>query len=185
MSSRKREDVWLKPEINECYFGRICIYLWHISSSASFVSIWLLLNSYPYPKCHRLFTRGFQFGQVPLPLVSRVHFQGICQNRFLYLIERSSEALVTLFWETSSIKSEEISANGMPCPGGMSVGIRSSFCWLYWSSSQVLHAFVVMVVISWYNPSHLRCWPLAWFSLFLLVAFGGWPKYISAALQEW
>ena len=62
------------------------------------------------------------------PLVSRVHFQGICHNRFLYLLERSSEALVTLFWATSSIKSEEISANGMPCPGGMSVGIRSSFC---------------------------------------------------------
>ena len=86
---------------------------------------------------------------------------------------------------TSSIKSEEISANGMPCPGGMSVGIRSSFCWLYWSSSQVRHAFVIMVVMSWYKPSHLRCWPLAWFSLFLLVACGGWPKYTSAASQEW
>ena len=175
MSSRKREDAWLKPEINKCYFGRICIYLWHISSSAPFVSIWLLLNSYPYPKCQRLFIRGFQFGQVPLPLVSW----------FLFLLERSSEALVTRFWATSSIKSEEISANGIPCPGGMSVGIRSSFCWLYWSSSQVRHAFVIMVVMSWYNPSHLRCWPLAWFSLFLLVACGGWPKYTSAASQEW
>ena len=119
------------------------------------------------------------------PLVSRVHPQGICQNRFLYLLERSSEALVTLFWVKSSIKSEEIGANGMLCPGGMSVGIRSSFSWLYWSSSQVLHAFVVMVVMSWYNPSQLWCWLLAWFSLFLLVACGGWPKYTSAASQEW
>ena len=64
MSSRKREDIWPKPKINKCYFGKICIYLWQISSSATFVSIWLLLNSYPYPKCQRLFTRGFQFGQV-------------------------------------------------------------------------------------------------------------------------
>ena len=31
-------------------------------------------------------------------------------------------------WAKSSIKSEEISANGMSCPGGMSVRIRSSFC---------------------------------------------------------
>ena len=30
------------------------------------------------------------------PLVSREHPQGICQNRLLYLLERSSEVLVTL-----------------------------------------------------------------------------------------
>ena len=27
MSARKREDVLLKPNINKCYFGRICMHL--------------------------------------------------------------------------------------------------------------------------------------------------------------
>ena len=39
MSSRKREDVSLKPEINKCYFERICLYLWQISVSVTFVTI--------------------------------------------------------------------------------------------------------------------------------------------------
>lgn len=64
MSSRKREDVSLKPEINKCYFERICLYLWQISVSATFATIISLLHSHPFPKCQRLFTRGFRFGQV-------------------------------------------------------------------------------------------------------------------------
>ena len=171
-------------------FWKNCIYLWQLSSNATFVSIWLCwTHIHTFHGRFPVWSSLYRYYSIATcknkPVVSRAHSQGICQNRFLYLLERSSEAPVTLFWAKSSIKSEEISASGMPCPGGMSVGITSSFCRLYWSYSQVLHAFVVMVVMSWYNPSQLRCWLLAWFSLFLLVACGGWPKYISAASQEW
>ena len=57
----------------------------------------------------------------------------------------------------------------MPCPGGISVGIRSSFRWLYWSSSQLLHAFVVSSM-SWYKPSLVEVLAL---SLILLVTLCG------------
>ena len=57
----------------------------------------------------------------------------------------------------------------MPCPGGISVGIRSSFCWLYWSSSQLLHAFVVSSML-WYQPSPAEVLAL---SLILLVTLCG------------
>ena len=57
----------------------------------------------------------------------------------------------------------------MPCPGGISVGIRSSFCWLYCSSSQLLHAFVVSSML-WYQPSPAEVLAL---SLILLVTLCG------------
>ena len=44
--------------IYKCYFGRICIYLWQISSS---ITIWLLLHSSPYlikKKSARHFSRA-------------------------------------------------------------------------------------------------------------------------------
>ena len=45
-----------------CYFGRTCTYLWQISSSAIFVTIFMSIPV--VPKCERLFTRHFWFGQV-------------------------------------------------------------------------------------------------------------------------
>ena len=110
--SWKRENVWLKANIEKCYFERVCIYLWQIFSRVIFVTIWLLIYCIhacpPYPYCQRLFTCSFQFSQVSIiiatckkkPLVSRVNPPGICHNRFLYLLPKIffrdfSKAVVT------------------------------------------------------------------------------------------
>ena len=66
-------------QINEQQFGRTCIYLWQISSSATF----------DYCSIHAR------------PLVSRAHPPGICHDRVLYrlpknnVLQRSSGAVVT------------------------------------------------------------------------------------------
>ena len=90
------------------------------------------------------------------PLVSRVHPQGICQNRFLFLRERSSEALVTLFWAKSSTRVKRSAPMvchalvvylwGLGVPVVDFPGVPLMYC---------------MLLLSWYSPSQLMCWLLA------------------------
>ena len=171
-------------------FWKNCIYLRQLSSNATFVSIslcWTHIHTFHgrFPVWSSLY-RYYSIATCKnKPVVSRVHSQGICQNRFLYLLERSSEAPVTLFLGEEFYQEWRDKRQWYAMPWWYVCGDYEFLLSTLLSYSQVLHAFVVMVVMSWYNPSQLRCWLLAWFSLFLLVACGGWPKYISAASQEW
>ena len=83
-------------------FWKNCIYLWQLSSNATFVSIWLCwTHIHTFHGRFPVWSSLYRYYSIATcknkPVVSRVHSQGICQNRFLYLLERSSEAPVTLF----------------------------------------------------------------------------------------